>query len=269
MTNSIKNKNEMRKVYFLRFNFKANAEIYFNGILLQKLNENGISGGNYILNPYIEKSGLQNVSIKIDKFLGKTLTQGYLQEIFIEIYYSENYNEENEDFPLELLHKLTLPKYPTPQNSILNSWEFEADVNYKIKDVLSNAIDLTKENPDSLLKDVLSEYKKNYEIINSGNTNKYSDLIKHRIERETVSMYYTQREKDAYTSKLLSRIKAATGIMQPIIDYHLKIHPNKKIVTLVNSEDSSILISKNENGGTNTFALQLYRDKATGELKVY
>ena len=142
-------------------------------------------------------------------------------------------------------------------------------MNYKIKDVLSNAIDLTKENPDSLLKDVLSEYKKNYEIINSGNTNKYSDLIKHRIERETVSMYYTQREKDAYTSKLLSRIKAATGIMQPIIDYHLKIHPNKKIVTLVNSEDSSILISKNENGGTNTFALQLYRDKATGELKVY
>ena len=268
-TISIKANKEMRKVYFLRFNFKANAEIYFNGILLQKMTEDGISGGNIILNPYIVKTGTQNVSIKLDKFMGKPLSKAYLQDVFIEIYYSENYNENNDDFPLELIQKLSLPEYKTDQNVILNTWEFLANVDYKNNDELGNAMDLSKDNPASLLNDVLKKYQENEEILNNGNTQAYLELVKNRLDRETTSMYYTNEEKQKYIQKVLQRVKNAKGIMQPLTDYHLKIHPNNKIVTLINSQGSPVLSSKDNTGKTNTFSLQLYRDKNTGQLKVY
>ena len=82
-------------------------------------------------------------------------------------------------------------------------------------------------------------------------------------------MYYSEEEKQNYKNKVLQRVKLSKGIMQPIQDYKIVVHPNNKIVNLVNSKGEPVLYSKDENSKIKTFGLKLYRDKETGELKVY
>ena len=263
---SCKSQEINKNSYFLNYDFGGNYTISCNGIIIAESNDSSISHSYRILNPFISEKGKQNISLKI-KHPNKELkiNPKEIENFFLEIYMSDN----GENAPFKKIKKLTLPPIPKPVDSIFYTWEFDADVNYKLENIFDKASDLTKEKPESLLKDVLNKYEENFAIINEGNVNKYSQLIEKRLLRETTSMYYSEEEKQNYKNKVLQRVKLSKGIMQPIQDYKIVVHPNNKIVNLVNSKGEPVLYSKDENSKIKTFGLKLYRDKETGELKVY
>lgn len=254
-----------KNTYFINYDFGGKYTIFCNGIILADSNDSGISHSYRTLNPFIVSKGKQTISMKISKSNGGQITSNDLEPIFIDVFFSEN----GEKPPFKKIKKLTFPPINKPVDSLFYTWEFDADVNYAVKDVLANAVDLTKENPDNLLKEILEKYQENWTIINNGEIDKYSKLINERIEREASSMYYSENEKTAYKDKIIQRIKSAKGLMQPFQDYKLTIHLNKKIVTLVDSKGKPVLYSKDKDSHIKTFGLKLYKDSQSGELKVY
>lgn len=274
--NSIKTKGNKsikkgKKVFFLNYDLTGNIKIYFNGILMTKINEReGVRGGNYYLNSYINKSGIQSISVKLDKFHNKFLFPAYLEGIFLEVYYSNNFSEGMNDFHLEKIKKLVLPKYEDAQDSIFYTWELTTDVNYELPNVLENATDLSKEDTDKLFKDVISFYTNIHEVLNNGQTDKYRDIFKESLTRQAKSMYYNEQEIQNYITEQVDRAAKAEGFMQPFENYTLELHINNKTLELVSiSNGKSPLVSIDKDNYIRTEGFILYKDKTTGKLEVY
>lgn len=261
-----------KKVYFLNYDLIGNIKIYFNGILMTKISENdGVRGGNLYLNSYINKSGIQSISVKLNKLLyNKPLFPAYLEGVFLEIYYSENFSEDMDDFHLEKIKQLALPKYEKAQDSVFYTWEFEADVNYELPDVLVNAKNLSKEDTDKLLKDVIAFYTNVYEILNNGDTDKYRTIFQESLKRQAKSMYYNEQETQNYITEQVDRAGKAKGFMKPLENYTLELHINNKSLELVNNANGkSPLVSIDKDNYIRTEGFVLYKDKTTGKLEVY
>lgn len=258
-------KNTMKKTYFADFNFSGDFEIIFNGISIKRNKESGVSNGLEYLNPYISKSGKQNISLIIKPLNPNQKIQiSDVKNYYIDIIYTDN----GEPSPIHNVKRCSFPAIRKPADSLVYNWTFDADVPFEIN-TLTNAKDLTKENQNQLLKDVIAEYQKVHKLINEGSINEYMKIYKNSREREMTSMYYDESKQKEYLGGLEKRALSSKGFMQPLNDYKILIHPNTQLVSLVDSQGKTPLYSLDDNGKKKTYGLQLYRSSKTGNLEVY
>ncbi|WP_347220127.1 hypothetical protein [Chryseobacterium sp.] len=263
LTESNYKQGAMKKTYFADFNFKGDFEIIFNGLSLKRNKSVGVSNGLEYLNPFIERSGKQSITLILKPLSGKIMP-GDVKDYYIDIVYTDN----GEPAPIHKVMRCSFPSTDKAVDSLMHTWTFDADVDFEIQ-TLNDAKDLKDEKPDDLLKEVLAKYETIHDLINTGNISEYMDLYKKSREREMTSMYYDQAKQKEYLNSLQQRASSSKGFMQPISGYHLLIHPNNKIVSLQDSNGKSPLFSKDQNGKIKTYGLQLYRSKTTGKLEVY
>lgn len=263
--NNIYKKGIMNNTYFLNYDLSGDFDIIFNGYCISRNKKDGVKMSFEYLNPYISKSGKQTITLSLKPLhANQKLDPKVLSEIYLEVYLSKN----GEQPPFEKIHILKLPKYEGLQDSILYTWTFDADVPFEIN-TLADAKVLTKENPETLLREVLVQYKNVHDLINDGNIKDYMNLYKKSREREMISMYYDETKQKEYLKGLENRAISSKGFMQPLTDYKLLIHPNNKIISLVNSQGKTPLFSKDDKGKIKTYGVQLYRSIKTGKLEVY
>lgn len=228
-------------------------------------NDDGVSHGYEYLNPLFLKSGKQSITMYYKPRSGKAkITTAKIDEIFLEIFMSEN----GENPPFKKIKTLTFPPIDKPVDSLFYTWEFEADVNYSNKE-LDNAFDLSKSDISILTKEVVAKYSEVHDLINIGNINVYKNIFANSLRREANSMYYTEEQTNNYISTQLERVTKSKGLMLPLQNFELKIHPNNKTMELILKSGKSPLISSDESGYKRTFGMYLYKDKNTGELKIF
>ncbi|MBD3907347.1 hypothetical protein NAL32_21835 [Chryseobacterium sp. Ch-15] len=256
-------KGTMKKTYFADFNFRGDFQIIFNGLSIKRNNSVGVSNGLEYLNPFIEKSGKQTITLILKPLSGKIMPEE-IKDYYIDIVYTDN----GEPSPINKVMRCSFPPSEKAVDSLMYTWTFDAEVPFEIS-TLNDAKDLKDEKPEELLKEVVSEYEKVNSLINNGNIIEYMSLYKKSREREMISMYYDDTKQKEYLSNLQQRVASSKGFMQSLSDYRLLIHPNNKVVSLVTSQGKSPLFSKDENGKIKTYGLQLYRSKITGKLEVY
>ncbi|PKB41918.1 hypothetical protein AX016_0072 [Cellulophaga sp. RHA19] len=263
LTNTEKTK--MNKIYYLHYNFNADFEIIFNGVSLIRNNKIGVVNDYQYLNPYINKKGVQTLSLKIKpQEKDDLLTENYLKNISIDIYYSEN----DENPPFKLVKKCELKSIEKPLKIFIDSWTFEAEVPYSLVG-LENSQSFLDKDQNKLLEKVIEKYSNVKNIINNGDTLKYLEIYKKSREREMNSMYYDVSKQKEYLNSLSKRVLSSKGFMQPISDYKLFIHPNGKLVQLVNSNGSTPLYSIDDKGKRKSYGLILHQLKGANELEVY
>lgn len=260
-----KEKTKMNKIYYLHYNFNADFEIIFNGVSLIRNNKIGVVNDYQYLNPYINKKGVQTLSLKIKPHeKDDLLTENYLKNISIDIYYSEN----DENPPFKLVKKCELKSIEKPLKIFIDSWTFEAEVPYSLVG-LENSQSFLDKDQNKLLEKVIEKYSNVKNIINNGDTLKYLEIYKKSREREMNSMYYDVSKQKEYLNSLSKRVLSSKGFMQPISDYKLFIHPNGKLVQLVNSNGSTPLYSIDDKGKRKSYELILHQLKGANELEVY
>ena len=263
LTNTEKTK--MNKIYYLHYNFNADFEIIFNGVSLIRNNKIGVVDDYQYLNPYINKNGVQTLSLKIKPHeKDDLLTENYLKNISIDIYYSEN----DENPPFKLVKKCELKSIEKPVKKFIDSWTFEAEVPYNLIG-LENSQSFLDKDQNELLEKVIEKYSTVNSIINNGDALKYLEVYKKSREREMNSMYYDVNKQKEYLNNIVKRVQASKGFMQPISDYRLFIHPNGKLVQLINSNGSTPLFSIDDKGKRKSYGLILHQLKGANELEVY
>ena len=263
LTNTEKTK--MNKIYYLHYNFNADFEIIFNGVSLIRNNKIGVVDDYQYLNPYINKKGVQTLSLKIKPHeKDDLLTENYLKNISIDIYYSEN----DENPPFKLVKKCELKSIEKPVKKFIDSWTFEAEVPYNLIG-LENSQSFLDKDQNELLEKVIEKYSTVNSIINNGDALKYLEVYKKSREREMNSMYYDVNKQKEYLNNIVKRVQASKGFMQPISDYRLFIHPNGKLVQLINSNGSTPLFSIDDKGKRKSYGLILHQLKGANELEVY
>ncbi|MGG6231140.1 hypothetical protein [Tenacibaculum sp. SDUM215027] len=263
-----KENNDMKTyTYFLNYRVSGNFSFYCNGILLEKIDyKRGVVEGIIYLNPLISKKDIYDISLlMMPTGTNNMIKPNEIEGNEIQIYFSEN----GENPPFRMIKNLTLPKYSEPQNSIFHTWEFEADVSYELENVLENATDLSKEDPDKLLKDVVSFYTNIHEILNNGQTDKFKAIFEESRVRQAKSMYYNDQEVQKYIAEQVDRAGKAEGFMQPMKDYKIEIGLNNKTIKLIQETGKSPLVSVDKEGYIRIFGYTLYRNKTTGKLEVY
>lgn len=252
-------------IYYLTYDFSGDFEIIFNGISIKRNKESGVSNGLEYLNPYISKSGEQNISLIIKPLNPNQKIQiNDVKNYYIDIIYTDN----GEPSPIHNVKRCSFPAISKPADSLVYNWTFDADVPFEINS-LENAKDLTKENQSKLLQDVIAEYQKVHRLINDGEINEYMKIYKNSREREMMSMYYDESKQREYLNGLEKRTLSSKGFMQPLNDYKLLIHPNNKVVSLVDSNGKTPLYSLDNSGKRKTYGLHLYRSIKTGNLEIY
>ncbi|WP_312389248.1 hypothetical protein [Chryseobacterium sp.] len=259
-------KNTMKNIYYLNYDLSGEFDIIFNGVLLTRNKKDGVMMNYEYLNPYINTRGKQTITLFLKSLTrAQKISPKVLKDISLELFLSVNKDEP----PLKKVQALILPEYKNAQDSILYTWTFDADVPFEIK-TLTDAKDLSKENQDSLLKEVVEKYNTVRNLINDGKTNKYMDLYKKSREREMISMYYDEQKQKEYLSSIADRAQSSKDYMQPLKNYKIFIHPNNKLVELmINDGQDSALYSVDKKGKRKTYGLQLYRSLTTGKLEVY
>lgn len=260
-----KYKSDMKKTYYANYDFGGDFEIIFNGVQLKKNTKAGVSYGIEYLNPYISKSGEQSVTL-IVKPLNKNfkIPVADLKDYFIDIIYTNN----GEPAPLNNVKRCSFPPTNKPMDSLVYTWKFNADVPYSING-FENSKDLTKEDQKILLRDVIDFYKKVSKIINDGDSKEYLNIYQESREREMISMYYDDEKQKEYLSSIADRVQSSKGFIQPLENYRMFIHPNKKLVELIINDEDSALFSKDNKGKKKFYGLQLHRSLKTGKLEVY
>lgn len=253
----------MKKTYYADFNFKGDFEIIFNGLSLKRNKSMGVSNGLEYLNPFIEKSGKQSISLILKSLSGK-ISPDEVKNYYIDIVYTDN----GEPAPVHKVMRCSFPAINRPTDSLVYTWTFEADVPYSING-FENSKDLTKEDQKILLRDVIDFYKKVSTIINDGDSKEYLNIYQESREREMISMYYHEEKQKEYLSSIADRVQSSKGFIQPLENYRMFIHPNKKLVELIINDEDSALFSKGNKGKKKFYGLQLHRSLKTGKLEVY
>lgn len=260
-----KYKSATKKTYFADYNFRGNFEIVFNGISLTKNKETGVISGLEYLNPFISKSGEQNITL-IVKPINKDsqIPIADVKDYFIDIVYTNN----GEPAPLNNVKRCSFPPVNKPVDSLVYNWTFNSEVPYSF-DGFEYSEDLTKQNQHNLLNEVVDFYKNVATIINNGNSNEYLKIFKKSREREMISMYYDEKKQNEYLTSLENRVMSSKGLIQPLENYKMFIHPNKKLVELIINGEDSALFSKDDKGKRKFYGLLLHKSSKTGKLEVY
>lgn len=255
----------MKKTYYANYDFSGEFEIIFNGVLMKKNIKPGVIYGLEYLNPFISKSGEQNITL-IVKPINKDsqIPIADVKDYFIDIVYTNN----GEPAPLNNVKKCSFPPINKPVDSLVYNWTFNSEVPYSF-DGFEYSEDLTKQNQQNLLNEVVDFYKNVATIINNGNSNEYLKIFKKSREREMISMYYDEKKQKEYLTSLENRVMSSKGLIQPLENYKMFIHPNKKLVELIINGEDSALFSKDDKGKRKFYGLLLHKSSKTGKLEVY
>jgi hypothetical protein len=256
---------KMKKTYFANYDFSGQFDIIFNGVSMVRNRKDGVVNGIQYLNPYISKTGPQNITLIVKPLNANAkISPSEVEDYFIDIIYTDN----GAPAPTNKVKRCSFPEIDQPIDSLIHTWTFDADVPYELGG-FSNSIDLTKEDPDRLLAEVLAYYKNVHEIINQGNYKEYLSLYKKSREREMISVYMDEKKQREYLESLEKRVSSSKGHVQPLADYKLFIHPNGKLVSLVTSKGVTPLYSKDLEGAIKRYGLDLHRVKGSNKLEVY
>jgi hypothetical protein len=256
---------KMKRTYFANYDFSGQFDIIFNGVSMIRNRKEGVVSGIEYLNPYISKPGVQSITLIVKPLNpGTKISPNEVKDYFIDIVFTDN----GAPSPINNVKKCSFPEIEQPVDSLVHTWTFDADVPYEL-DGFSNALELTKEDPDRLLTEVLAYYKNVHDVINQGNYKEYLSLYKKSREREMVSVYMDEQNRTAYLQSLEKRVSSSKGHVQPLADYKLFIHPNGKLVSLVTSNGTTPLYSKDQEGKVKRYGLELYRAKGSNKLEIY
>jgi hypothetical protein len=248
----------------LSYNTNCNFSIFINDFLVyENHNVQGNQGGMIELNPFISNSSLQNLKI-ILKNDDNSIQSSELPK--------QNFQLIRGKIPLEESHFEEMDKAKfvfSPKQDIISLIEFKPDINYDGSKIsLAQSKDLNKIDKIELMEKVLAFYKNYGEIINAGNTEEYKKLFKNAHDREIISMYYNSQESNKMIEKLSNRISESKGGLQPLENFDLYIHPNNKIVELLNKDGKSPLYSK-INGKIKRFGVFLHIPANSNNLTIY
>lgn len=263
-TNNDKKMTDNKIYYAINYDTNIPYEIFVNGIsVARSYNLKGQEGGYRILNPFIEKSGIQNVSVKLLVNGESKLTKDVLARQKFELY---TFDDIDNPQKISLLKKLIIDDISIKQKLLTTS--FDAKVNYKFSNNLETASDLTKQDSIKLLEECKAFYVQISSTINEGNQSKYKDVIKNSIDREVSSLYYTKEQESTFLKSIDNRIINSKGHLIPLRNFSLKIHPNKKIMSLVDENGNTPLIFSDGNK-ENKFSFLLYKKDSLSPIMVY
>jgi hypothetical protein len=256
---------KMKKTYFANYEFNGDFDIIFNGASLMKNKKDGVVSGFLYLNPFISKSGKQLITFVLKPLSRNSKIQPEeVKNYFIDIMYSDN----GASAPLTKVMRCDFKPVEHPVDSLVQTWVFNADVPYQLEG-FENSLDLTKEKPAELIKEVLAYYNNVHQIINDGNSAAYLQLYKKSRDREMISMYYDVAKQKDYLKSMAIRVTSSKGYMQPLEEYHLVVHPNGKLVGLETKQGKSPLFSKDKQGKYKRYGLELHRVEGSNKLEVY
>lgn len=269
-TNCNNNKNKFiktssdRYIYMLSYNTNCNFSIFINDFLVyENHNVQGNQRGMIELNPFISGSSLQNLKI-ILKNDDNSIQSSELPKQNFQLIRGKAPLEESQ---FEEMNKANFVF--SPKQNIISLIEFKPQVNYDGGTIsLAQSKNLSTIDKAELIEKVVTFYKNYGEIINSGNTEEYKKLFKNAHNREIISMYYNSQEANKMIEKLSNRISESKGGLQPLENFDLYIHPNNKIVELLNKEGKSPLYSK-INGKIRRFGVFLHIPATSNNLTIY
>lgn len=254
-----------KTIYMLNYNTNCNFTLFLNDFMLHNTDHiSGQEGGLIDLNPFMVNGSTQTIKIFISGKDGQPLSENELKNQSFQLIEAKVPLAES---PFDILSQAAFnAKVGNRQFAEIN---FTAKINYNIDEIsLDHAQDLTKIDSENLLNQVLNFYNKYGEIINTGNMELYKNIFSHAHRREFLSMYYSESETEHMINKLSDRILKSRGHLQPLENYSLFIHPNKKIVELKTKDGKSPLYSKS-NGVIRRFGLYLFKPNNSVAFQVY
>lgn len=255
------------KTYVLNYDTNYCHEIFINGIrVAQDYSVKGQTGGLIYLNPFIESQGIQSLKIKL--FEENKETKINANNLINQIFELYSYIPPMDESELSLIKKVDFESI-LPTQEVICSFQFEANISYDLPIKLENSKNLINENKDKLIEEVLEFYNNYSNLINKGDDVEYKKLFKNAHDREIISMFYDNQQKDELLNTLSKRIINSKNNVQPLEEYSLYFHPNNKIIYLQTTGSlKSPLYSKTKEK-VRRFGVYLHKPKESNKLEVY
>jgi hypothetical protein len=180
--------------YTLQFNIPVPSEIRINNIVISKNYLSGVAGPE-IINQYIEKSGIQKVSVKIQHpyileggLFNNDALKSLMKKSFIQTVDPKN------DYVVKVIKDLKFPIIKDKFPSFEYGWTFDATVPYSITS-WDDAQILKNVEKDKLIADVLEKYHQLWNILQSGNVDEFMQEINDANNDLFVSNYFDENKK--------------------------------------------------------------------------
>ncbi|WP_027393181.1 hypothetical protein [Aquimarina latercula] len=257
------NFNQEQTYYKIKLSSSLPYKLLLNDLIIDE--DNGEEGGavetNLFANNLILNSGIQHLKIVLfPKKDEDSITQRSLDYIKIALVKLNLIDSKDS----ELIKEFNI-KNANSGSGNSYQWEFISVIPYKING-WSNSVNLIKQDQKELLKEVIEFYKKTYDVLNSGDSSKFLDMVSKRNEETAIAFYNNPgvlQEKE----ELAQRVKEAKGKMNPLQDFTIKFYGNGRIVTLENKNGDSPLYYSTEDYD-DFFSIQLHRPKDGEPLEI-
>lgn len=219
------------ELYGMEFYIKVPSEIRVNDLVISK---NLLSGtiGPEIINQYIIKSGEQRVSIEVfhpyldeGGLLDNSALKSILNGTFIQTVDPSN------DYEVHNVKTLVFPEIKNKVPRFNYTWTFKADVPYKIMS-WEDAQDLLKIEKDELKKQVVEKFKQLWNLLQTGNIDKFMQEIENANNDLFMSNYFDNERQNEYIINLREFYSDHKGAMQPMDNFNLVILADGKGVAL-------------------------------------
>ena len=179
------------------------------------------------INGFISKSGEQKVSLKmLSVSEGKPFPQGAEVSLTIDEYPKGQARERKRVFSYK-----TKPFDDKNTGLFTDNKSFTSNVPYELTD-WKQGVDLTKENPDNLRKELEKKYVECTEAFKNADLSKYKELTRLRQDNIFTSMYYTDEQRKQAEKSYVSGIENSKVKLYPLENYKLVFYGNGKLVGL-------------------------------------
>jgi len=216
-------------------------EILINDVPVYFHYEVGATALRLPINGFISKSGEQKISLKMLSVAdGKPFPQGAEVSLTIDEYPKGEARERK-----TVLSYKTKPFDEKNIGVFADEKIFASNVPYQLTD-WRQGIDLTKENPDILRKEIEKKYIEYTEAFKNADLSKYKHLTKLRQENIFTSMYYTDEQKKQAEKSYVSGIENNKIKLYPLENYKLVFYGNGKLVGLQKIKEAPGLYIDNE-----------------------
>lgn len=269
-------KYDYNPIYQLKVNKNlCTYEIYVNDILVDYSFSIGQTAGEQSIDipQYILKSGKQSIRYKV---YPKAIEDGVLEEMLdlsamfsLRIVHGEYYKESFDSFKEDL--NLTLPKLETVLPFFEFFTTFQATVPYELKG-WTEGVDLSKENPEKLEKEVLKKMDEIKKIYEDKDIERIAKLQYAYLQEYYQAMYFNEAKHSLdWIEKINEDLIDIYKYVLDVNDMKVVIMGNNKVVALLqdNGEfrnDSAFLgISEDS---YNFYKFLFYRPKAGAPLEV-
>ncbi|MBE0393897.1 hypothetical protein [Flavobacterium sp. PL002] len=250
-------KNFTNPYYLVDFNASiCNFEIYINDLPAYVHSVGGIIASHYPINHFILESGEQKIKFKIFPLKGETtLKNDTFLKLKVHAYdaYTDNYENLIEVFNFET------PDLSNPQLPLIEvEAEFTAQIPYKIMGWKNSEI---IDGIDAVKIDLISFYKRIYEIAKSQNVSDLYSVLKTRFNEIDISMYTDNEDNIEGLSNMFSSINDGGFILKDFPELtKIEMYGGNRIVNLIRNDNNPILYYVNKTTNEE-FSLPLFVHK--------